>query len=806
MKCCRLFLAASLTAVRLFSAEPVADGTVSGTVTDQTTQRPVGFATVVLKKSADQSVVRTGVTDAKGAFVLDHVPDGEYQVYYNTLGADPQGALAVSVDAAHRTRDLGQLVLTEVAVKLEKMEVSSRKEAFANSIDRKVYNVGKDIQSATGSASDLLQNVPSVQVDIDGNVSLRGDGNVLILIDGKTSALMGANRAAVLEQMPADAIEKIEVITNPSAKYKPDGTAGIINIALKRKRDPGYSGTARVSVGNDRRGNASVAANYNPGRYNLFGSYSVRQDDRLRVSHDQRSHLDPATNTVVATEQVTQEHSRPLSHVAQVGTEYSPDEQNKLSAVVKFNRRTFFRSATDTHVSRDGRGAVAQDYDRDRVDPEVQRDLEFNASLQHTFPQEGHELNFEVKRDLSYEIEDNHYTNIYRTPAATPTTYDNTLIKQDSRGLEALVEYVRPLENDGKLEAGYTREANRNDMDFYGEFYDPGTRSWVKDTTVSNRFLYDDAIDALYATYGRPVGDFGFLAGVRLEQAAINLNQVTTGLRNDSDYFRLYPSLHLSYNLSQTGQLQLNYSHRVHRPESDDLNPFPEYQDPFNLRAGNPHLKPEDIHSVESGYQYKNNDTTYLATVYYRYRYNGMTSVTRYINATTLLTTKENLATSRSTGLELAATTNVGGALSLNFSGNAYRNEIDASNLGYSTRKSALAWDAKLNANYHATKSTLIQLNTNYTAKRLTPQGERSPTYVVNLGVRHDLADKKTALILTVSDVFDSLKERTLIDTPALHQDVTRRRSPRIIYLGFSYNFGKAKKKGKDDLQFDNSL
>ena len=263
----------------------------------------------------------------------------------------------------------------------------------------------------------------------------------------------------------------------------------------------------------------------------------------------------------------------------------------------------------------------------------------------------------------------------------------------------------------------------------------------------------------------------------------------------------------MSYDLTDTEQLQLNYSHRVHRPEGDDLNPYPEYQDPFNLRAGNPRLIPEDIHSIEAGWQHREDETTYLATVYYRYRYHGMTEVARYINSTTLLTTKENLGTSRAEGLELGASTRLRERLSINFSANAYHSEIDATNLGFTSPRSSFAWDAKLNANYDVTKTTLLQFNTNYTAKRLTPQGYRYPTQVANFGLRHNLPDKKTSLILTVSDVFNSLRERTHVDTPTLRQDITRRRSSRILYVGIVYNFGKsAKKPKKDDMSFDNSL
>jgi hypothetical protein len=295
-----------LAIARALAADPSPGGSITGAVVDRDSSRPVEYATVTLKAKGGSGKTYSTATDAKGAFSFEGVPFGEYDASYGVVGAEPVAARTLALDAQHRTVNLGRLELgSSSAVKLEKVEVSARKEAFYNSIDRKVYNVGKDVQSATGSASDLLKNVPSVQVDIEGNVSLRGDGNVLILVDGKTSTMMGRNRAAVLEQMPADGIEKIEVITNPSAKYKPDGTAGIINLTLKKKREPGYSGSLRGSVGDDGRYNAALNGNFNPGKYNLFGSVAVRQDDRPRTVQDDRSHLDLATNAMVSTSQRT---------------------------------------------------------------------------------------------------------------------------------------------------------------------------------------------------------------------------------------------------------------------------------------------------------------------------------------------------------------------------------------------------------------------------------------------------------------------------------------------------------------------
>ncbi len=792
----------------LVSAQPAPAGSVRGVVLDASTQRPVEFATVAVRAQAGDRIVQAGATNGQGAFELERIPAGAYRLTYSRIGGEHETTIPFTVDAQHAAVDLGSLLLPgEATVQLEKVEVTARKEAFYNSIDRKVYNVGKDIQSTTGSASGLLQNVPSVQVDIEGNVSLRGNDNVLILIDGKPSTQMNAaNRAMALEQLPADAVAKIEVITNPSAKYKPDGTAGIINLTLKRQPAPGSSGSVRANVGNDDRYSFGFAANSNRGKYNLSASFNLRQDNRPRFADETRRHLDAATNALVTTTQAMSEHMRPLSRLAQLGADYRVDRATKLGATLSYNYRTFFRTSTIANLSRDAAGAVTSDYDRNRTDSEWQKTTEFAGTYQHSFAEEGRELSVELKHDRHWEQEDNHYTNLYRTPA-TPTTFDYTTIHPTETNTELSSDYSHPFDNEAKLEAGYSLELNKVDADFRGGNFDPVTRASTVDLTRTNRFIYHDHLHALYLTYGRPVGHFGFLAGLRFESTGVDTNQVTAKLVDKTDYTRLYPSLHLSYSLSDASQFQLNYSHRIHRPESDDLNPFPEYQDPFNLRAGNPHLLPEDTHSLESGYQYKKDNTTYLATVYYRDTYHAFTTVTRYLDSVTLLTTHENLSTNQSGGLELAATRDFGRTVTVNFSSNAFYSQIDASNLGYSSNRSAIAWNAKLNLSWHATKSDLVQFNTNYTAKRLTAQGDRLPTFIANLGLRHDLADKKTSFVLTVSDLFNSLKERTVIDTPALHDDVTRRRSARILFAGLIYNFGQpAKKPKKDDLPFDTSL
>ncbi len=785
------------------AADTRAIGTVTGVITGGTKQ-PVELVAVSLKR-ADGTLVQSTVSDARGRFSFGPLEAGRYTLAYGAVGADSQATAAFTVDVRHPKAEFPDLRLGGETLQLEKMQVQATQQKFLNSIDRKVYNVGKEIQSTAGSAGDLLQNVPSVDVDIDGNVGLRGSGNVLILINGRTSALMGRSRAEVLQQLPASDIEKIEVITNPSAKYKPDGTAGIINIALRKKSRGGVSGTVNASAGNKDRYNAGASFNYHPGAWNFSGSASLRLDDRPRLASDLRVIVNPATGAAIRAEKQTVEESRPLTRIARAGIDYAPDADNRFGIAASYNRRSFRRRATDRNLVTAGGGGVTSDYDRVRDDPEYEQDLEVSGTYRHTFG-EDHELNIELRSQRTSEEEDNRYINHHRLPAPGDTA-DNMLVRNAVETGEALVEYARPLGDAGRLEAGYNLDDERYGAVFRGEFLDPATGRFLLDPARTNAFDYDRAVHAVYATYARTFGAFGFMAGLRPEFTRGRFHSVTTGATGRDDSTRLYPTLHLTHHLTDRHELQLNYSHRVRRPEIDDLNPFPEYADPFTLRAGNPHLRPEDIHSIEAGYSYHQGDTTLTSTVYDRRTYHGFTNVTTDLGGGVLLTTHANLATSNAAGLELTANTDLGKLASLNFSSNTFYNTIDASNLGYSASKSDVSWLAKAGVTLHLPRDTQVQLNANYSSARLTPQGERRPTWVANLGVRHDFAKKQAAIVLTVSDLFNSLKETNVLETPLLHEVITRRRSARIVYLGFLYSFGSpARKTREDPLKFDNSL
>lgn len=673
-----------------------------------------------------------------------------------------------------------------------------------HSIDRIVYNLGTDLLSQTGSVSEVLQNIPSLAVDIEGNVSLRGSESVMILIDGKSSSLMGANRAIVLQQIPASEIERIEVITNPSAKYKPDGTSGIINLVMKKNlTDQRNGATLSLIAGNDDRLSINTLITANRGNWGLFGSYSFRLDDRYRHTDDARlrsnSEGDP-----IRFQQRRVESYRPISHIFRTGVEYAPDESNQWELSGSINSRRYDRNERSQTTEWTGE-QIRNDYDRFRSGYETEIGSTITSAYHHRFQQPGHELHIEFQLDREDEKQVNRFHNTYRFPSE-PDSFDNTLVDEKSEEMEFTVDYTHEIAEGLQFEVGYAFLSEMKGLDYQLEVLDSLSSQWIFDSEESNHFIYHNHIHAFYATLERQFGDLGCLVGLRSENSKIDSELVTTGVTIPNDYFKVYPSLHLDYDLSENNKLFASYSHRVNRPDEEDLNPFAMYKDPYNLRVGNPKLKPADIHSIELGHSWENDNLTLRSTLFHRISENEITSITEYIDQNIQLTTKTNLNTSSSTGLELALSGQFASWISLNASVNGYRNEIDASNIGFSSKKSITAWSSKISSTIALSPKMMLQVNANYYAKRLKPQGYRMPSWIMNIGLRRELIPSKAYLILTVSDVFDSRQEKTTIDSPDLQSVTLRKRSPRTVYLGVTYHFGQEKRPKYSEFKFDESI
>ncbi len=784
-------------------AQPSGEGVVSGTIKDKATSEPLGFANVTLVNKADTSLVRATTSDEDGRFVFTAVPAGDYLIECSYIGHESYRSPYFTIDARRLKIDLKPIAMTESAFALDEVVVTSEKKLFNYAIDRKVYNVDEDMMSKSGSASEILQNIPSVQVDINGNVSLRGSPNVLILVNGKASPIMKRSQADVLQQMPASGIEKIEVITNPSARFSPEGTSGIINIVMKKDSKRGMNGSVTAHAGTIGRHNEYMAFNYNPGQLNLYGNFGYRHEHRSFFGTDvrQESSLTPGLGS--SSREDDRMTFRPDVYMGTLGLNYHPGESNSFELSGEYFKRHPRMSGISTVVGRDSNAVVIQDYDRLQSGYEDESERGLTAAFQHNFPKEDHQLRIETNASDSPELESAHYTNVYRTPQG-PRQYDNSRIEQGEQQGQLSVDYTNPLSENSKMEAGYAGDLNRQDVDSYAEYFDAGQEKFIEDATKTYRFKVSEMVHALYGTFEHSFGDFSLMGGLRVEHATVKPNLVSNHSTITNSYSGLYPTLHLAYKLSETGELQLNYSRRINRPEVDELNPFPEYNDPRNLEAGNPHLKPENIHSVELGYQWRTNGLTLVPSLYYRYKYDGITRVTQALNDTTLLRTMKNLASDQSGGIETVFAGSVGNLLTANLNSNVFYEEIDASNIGYSNKKSIVSWSGTCNLNINPAKATMFQINSNFRSGRLTPQGNARRSWGLNAGVRQDLFKEKVSLTLTVSDVFKTQRQDLRLDVAGMKQHVTFKRDARLAYFGISYHFGRADKKSKEkSLQYD---
>jgi outer membrane receptor protein involved in Fe transport len=778
-------------------------GMVTGRVTDGQSNTPVEYANIVLRTVKSDSMVTGTVSDSVGFFRMKEIPMGSYIVEYSFIGYEKKRTGHVIIDRKKPKVELGELKLLPSSISMDEVTITAEKTMMVNKIDRKVFNVQKDIQAQTGTVTDMLQTIPAISVDMDGNVSLRGSANVTVLVNGRPSVMTSS---ADLEQMPASLVDKIEVITNPSAKYRPDGTGGIINIILKKERKAGANAILGANAGNNSRFNTNLQLNYNTGKANIYGSYGFRQDYRYRSGELTSQTIDTIENQSTYFEQSSSGSSRSVSHLVQLGSDWSMGKKDMAGISGTYNYRQNKRTNTDENLYKNNALQPEEQYTRSLNGKEGEQSGGLTAFYEHVFNREDENI---LRADIEYqqetEIEDDYWTNVYTLPAY-PQGQDHTKATNGTQELNLSVDYSRPIWKNASLEAGYQQIVQTSDQNQVVDHLNTESGTYFNDTAASNHFKSNQTVYALFGTLTCNWGKFTVMAGLRAEETTVNLQYITLDTMAKSNYFALYPTVHLAI-ASGKNEWQLNYSRRVNRPDGEDMNPVPEYRDPRNVFVGNPGLKPEDIHSLEFGYAFKPENFILIPTLFYRYKINGFTRVTTSLNDTVLITTIDNLAKDQSAGIDISGNAQIAKIINLNFSASGFYSQIDASNIGYSTVKSTFGWNAKLNASVNVTKSTLFQINGQYRSEVLTPQGFRRPTWVVNLGFRQDFWKKKLSLIATVSDLFNSQAMKNSISTPTLIQETTRRRDARAIYCGVVFNFGTNGKKVKEDkFEFDNGM
>ncbi|HEX8568562.1 MAG TPA: TonB-dependent receptor [Caulobacteraceae bacterium] len=678
--------------------------------------------------------------------------------------------------------------------------VTGQREGMRSEIDRRSYSVANDLRASSGSVAEVLRNVPSVEVDVQGNVSLRGDPNVQIMIDGRPSGMFnGAGRADALQSLPADQIDRIEVMTNPSAAFRPDGAAGIINLVTKKNRRPGKYATLRGNVGTGGRANGGVTGAYTTEKVTLSGDLTVRQDRQQASITNERERL--VGGQLVESRQSGEIDNRARGVIGRVGIDYDPNPQNRLSAEVRHFDLQIDSDNPQFFELENAAGAVANAFERRGGWDLDRQQSSVGATWRRKFTGEQHELvtDFLFDRTDAYRETD---ADLFITVPAPETRYEDVIsdIRQDMTRLK--VDYNRPVGDSARLKTGYEFEFQDNSYDSVGRRGTDPDASPL-DPNLTNLFLHEQTVHGVYVTYDRPFGaKLRAQGGLRAEQVDVHTNQVTSGQVDEQDYFKIYPSLHLAYEVSERQKLSASYSLRTQRPNEDFLNPYVIYIDPLNRRAGNPLLRPQETHSFELGWQYRHQQTYYLATLYFRDSSDGITEVTEDLGGGVFLTTFENLGERRAGGLELVANGPIGKKLTYQVSGNAFWQEIEASNLGFTEPRSGTSLSLRGNLTWTPTPKDVFQVNAVLNGRQLLPQGYVEPFGLLNLGYRHKVSEA-LSLVVTAQDVLDTIRREVVIDTPTLKDRTVFDGNARAVFVGFTYNFAKGPPRKQQQPGFD---
>ncbi|WP_428330475.1 TonB-dependent receptor domain-containing protein [Mucilaginibacter sp.] len=791
-------------------------GTITGKLVDAANNQPIELATISLVKKADNKPVTSLQTDLQGNFKLTGIENGTYilratYVSYLTYIKD-----TLNITSTKKTINLGNIKLRQGKGLLKEVVITAQKSQIQLGIDKKSFNVDQSLVSQGGSATDLLSNVPSVQVDVDGNLSLRGSSNVRVLINGKPSALTGGNITDILQSIPASSIETIEVITNPSSKYDAEGQSGIINIVLKKNVQKGFTGSASASVGTQNTYNGNFSLAYQNSKINVYSNYSYRKGTRIGNGFTDKT-TDATDGTDQTQNQLADQKFTFTGQNIRSGIDFNISPKTTIGFSNNINIRDRDRDQTGSTLINQN-GSLLQRIDQNNISTGSGTNLDFNLDFDHKFKTKGEELTANV----GYSIDKNHNFDdlnnayyYYSLPLYVNSVQNNTTVGRN-HNWNFQADYTKPLK-DGKLEMGFRSTINNSDNNYVVDTLNSGDGNFDFNPFLSNRFIYKENVNALYTNYQHQFGKFGIQAGLRLEDAHIRtslVDSVTTP--HKQDYFRVYPSVFLTEKLSENQTLQLSYSRRVTRPRDRQLSPFIDESNKLNYSQGNPDLKPEDTHSFELSYINYWKTVTLTSSIYYRLTNQNIQQITTPLTPTNLdttLTQFQNIKSASNAGYELIAKVSPTPMVDFTANVNIYYRHIDGDAAFNLATTSGYAWNGNLTANIKPAKKLGFQIRGDYSGPQVIPQGKMKAMYGVDGGVKYDIT-KTLNISGNVRDIFNTRKYESDISysTPYFTstQVSQRRFATRTALLTLSYRFGnngfgqKAKSKNKDQQDQDN--
>jgi len=806
------FIFLFLISISAFSLTPI-----KGTILDAGNQTPLQFVNVSLLKQDSNSFVSGVTSDKDGVFYLPAVENGKYMLRISYIGYN---TINQALDVTSKSMNVGILKLVQNSASLKEVEVVGQGSQMHFDIDKKVFSVDQNISAAGGSASDVLKNIPSVTVDNQGNVALRKDGNVEVWINGKASGLTADNRAQVLQQMPAENIESIEIMTNPSAKYSPEGSAGIINIVMKKQHKAGYYGSVSAGLtfpdGGKIGQNLGANINYSSSKVDAYVNLGYRAMSFNGGGTSNRLNFAGNDTTLLSQKSTTEMAFSGL--FVRAGVDYRLDTKNTLS-LSGFGMAGSGTQNSGTHnvLSKDlyNNSTVLRNYTQNNNGTGTRPSLNLNFDYRHDFDKKGTFLTGTV----SYSNHNRGGNTTYNQDSllVTKSSIDQVI---DSKNIEwdFKLDYTNKLTETSKLEAGWESNLSNRLSTSSGDSIKSISSG---DSIISipfaipsyyDVFNYDEQIHAAYLTYGNKIGKFSFQLGLRGElllKQSTNTSKIgktmndTVQVIPQKPFFHIFPSFYLSYALPNDAELQFNYSNRVNRPRGQQINPFRNYSDPTNISYGNPDLKPQYLSALELNFIKTWGAQTLSSSLYYHSTDNVIEGV-RFLHNGVMESTFLNIAKSQNAGLELISKNRLFQILSLTSTLNMYYSKLDAATYVNPYDKSItttipgqsiFSWSANVMANFMLSKTFSGQITGEYESPELIAQGMQTAKYSIDLGIRKTFMERKLSVSLNIRDLLNSDRESSITSGSGFYQSSSSYFHGRMAMLTISYNFGNMKPK-----------
>lgn len=763
-------------------------GILRGKLTEAYQSHAIEYGNVILFRQKDSVMVNGTISGPKGDFVLEKIPMGRYYAVFQFIGFESKTISDLTFNPRNPVIDLGEIKLSPTATSLQGVEITAERDMMLANLDKRVITVDKDLTGIGGTAVDIMQNIPSVTVDIEGNVKLRGSSNVLILIDGRPTGLQDLSSSDILQQIPANTIERIEVITNPSVRYDPDGTSGIINIVLKRRSLEGLNGMIQANYSPPDRFSSGINLNYRAEKFNYSASY----DNRLS-NFESKSWMERTTTYNEMTTLLNQDGQYNMNmrmHLGNLGFDYMPNRYNTFSATVRY--RNFLNNDNgmlfNKTYSEDN--TLLRQFDRGSESERTMKSFNYNLSYRLTTKRQGEELTADliINNNAMRRIEEINQEDVISSLFA---------VKQQSRSRNTnkagtfRLNYIRPIDENSRFEGGLSSNIKFLNMRYNYDWWDSDNTNWIQDDNLSNYFEMDENIHAIYGIYAGMSGKFKYQVGLRGEVSVTNGKQILSNETFRNDYVTAYPSVHLVYNFANNQDIQLSYSRRVSRPRHWFLNPYKDFSDSLNIRTGNPELTPEFTGSWDISYVLSKNRNSLTGSVFYRRTTDMIQRVSRLYGDGITWNTWENITDGRSIGIELIGAYEVNKSIRLNANFSYFNQVINAyESSDYKIERSEdYTWNTRLNAQFTILKNSTLQLSGNYSAPTIMAQGKMKEMYSADIAWRTDFLDRKATFSLRLSDIFNTRKFSAETYGIGFNTVSERKMQSRMLWIGLSYRW-----------------